>query len=388
MIRLVNDITGFSYFNTTNRDSFGSSKYPNQYGQYLNKYTTIRFKNTITHSNYYRFRIPSKYSNYNPVMNSELYPKFFRIVRFDNDIPNKAILIGDITGEVLVCKASDLLTLQNINCDFCNKVKHRAELNEYSYFEPNETLSEDYLLKFFEDYNKEIVYEYPVQNMDLLGREVWIEFNSDLTLPKSNQNIITKQDYITGEEVPVKNTYKFTSEMRKRLEDGNSKLLNEKDYYLASYPHTYNIHSQSKIDMPRRTTKKGIIIRADMQSVEPHIVVMEYSESNSVRYICDDEARFYIDTDISNNGNEFNAFDTTSYYTPYGYGIDTSESSEEETDTQEEENSEEDNTDTEEETKELAYEDVVIYLKDEEEVPEEEIPEEDNTVVDDNTDNN
>jgi hypothetical protein len=117
---------------------------------------------------------------------------------------------------------------------------------------------------------------------------------------------------------------------------------------------------------------------------------MEYSESNSVRYICDDEARFYIDTDISNNGNELNAFDTTSYYTPYGYGIDTSESSEEEeeTDTQEEENTEEDNTDTEEETKELAYEDVVIYLKDEDEDPEEEVPEEeDNITVDDNTNN-
>jgi hypothetical protein len=177
--------------------------------------------------------------------------------------------------------------------------------------------------------------------------------------------------------------------MRKRLEEGNSKLLNEKDYYLASYPHTYNIHSQSNIDMPRRTTKKGIIIRADMQSVEPHIVVMEYSESNSVRYICDDEARFYIDTDISNNGNEFNAFDTTSFYTPYGYGIDTSESSEEEeeTDTQEEENSEEDNTDTEEKTKELTYEDVVIHLKDEDENPEE-VPEEDNIIVDDNTNDN
>lgn len=358
-------MNGFSYFNTTNRNAISNSTFAAQRGEFLDRYTTIKFKDTANYQSYYRFRVSEKYSNYNTVINTDVHPKFFRIVRFDDGGPNKAILIGVRYGEVLVCKASELLALENIDADFCNKIKNRAKLAKYDYFEPKETLSGDELLRFFESYNNEKIYEYPVQDPYLVGREVWIEYNSSLTEAKSTNNIITTTDPETGETKAVKNDFSFTAEMRSRLTQSNSKLLNEKDYYLSAYPYTHNVHAQSNIDMPRRTTKKGVIIRADVQSVDPHIVVMEYSDDNSIRFICDDEARFYIDTEVENTeGLTFNAYEVSSFYTPIGYSTGTdSESSEEE--------SEEETTPEEEESSEdegssdsglPAYEDVVIYI--------------------------
>ena len=96
---------------------------------------------------------------------------------------------------------------------------------------------------------------------------------------------------------------------------------------------------------------------------------MEITGSNTVRFLCDDEARFYIDTSINNNGINFNAFITSSNYKPYGYiekeEIPEEEESEEETTPEEEE----------EESSTPEYDDVIIHIKtdtEEEEESEEE----------------
>lgn len=385
MIRLINDMNGFSYFNTSNVDAIGISDFPNQYNEHINTYTTIRYRNTKLFKTFERFKIQKKYANYNPVI-MEDYPEFFRIVRFDNEGPNKAILIGT-GGEVLVCKASELLQFDNLyNSDFYNATKNRATKLRYKYFEPNTPIEENKLLEFFEKYNQERIWEYPIQDYDLLGRLVWIEYDKSLVDSKSIENTITETT-VDGETVEVKNDFSFTSEMRSRLVAGNSKLMREPDFFLAYYPYTYNIHAQTRIDMPRRTYTKGIIIRADVQSVDPHIVVMELQDnSNTVRFICDDEARFYYDTRDKNNGTSFNAFEELSNYDVYSAWID---SQEEYVEPEEEEvtPSEEEEPSEEQEQKEIRYEDVIIHIKSEditEESEEEEPSEEDNTESENN----
>ena len=369
MIRLVNDMNGFSYFNTSNKDLFGVNTFPEQYNDYIDTYTTLKFKDVMHFNTYYRFKIQKKYSNYNSVI-TEDRPKIFRIVRFDNGKTDKAILIGNVSGEVIVAKASELLKLQNIDTKFCKSIKNKIEKNDNKYFEPVEPYDKDNLLAFFEKYNAETIWEYPVQDYNLLGRIVWIEYDSNLNSPKSSENIIHTTDPETGETVPVTNDFSFTTAMRNWIIRNNRKLEREPDYYLAYYPYTYNIHAQSRIDLPRRTTTQGVIVRADVQGTEPHIVVMEITGSNTVKFLCDDEARFYIDTSINNNGINFNAFTASSNYKPYGY-------IEEEEEIPEEEEPEEETTpeEEEEESSTPEYDDVIIHIKtdtEEEEEPEEE----------------
>ena len=389
MIRLVNDMNGFSYFNSTNKNVMGVGAYPEQYSEYINTYTTLKFQDTPHFNTYYRFKIQKKYANYNPVITQD-HPKFFRIVRLD-----KAILIGDTLGEVVVAKASELLQLQNIeNSEFCDYVKATAARKKYDYFEPMEPFEENSLLAFFEKYNAEKIWEYPVQDFDLLGRIVWIEYNRSLTDAKSSDNTIHTTDAETGEDIPIKNDFTFTAAMRDWIIQNNRKLERQPDYYLAYYPYTYNVHSQSRIDMPRRSYTQGIIIRADVQSVEPHIVVMEITDNNTIRFICDDEARFYIDTTIENNGTDFNAYEASKYYNIYGYGVESTEEESEEEESEEETTPEEgeETTPEEEESTTPAYDDVIIRIKtdttEDEDYGEEEDEEEEETPESEEESNN
>ena len=399
MIRLVNDMNGFSYFNSTNTDVFGVGAYPDQYGEYIDRYTTLRFQDTAHFNSYYRFKIQKKYANYNPVITQD-HPKFFRIVRFDKGGPDKAILIGDTLGEVVVAKASELLTLQNIEgAEFDTVNRRKAEQLNYKYFEPNEPFGPYDLLAFFEKYNIEKIWEYPVQDYDLLGRIVWIEYNKSLNDSKSSENTIHTTDSETGEDIPIKNDFTFTSAMREWIITNNRKLEREPDYYLAYYPYTYNIHAQTRIDMPRRSYTQGVIIRADVQGVEPHIVVMEVTDNNVIRFVCDDEARFYFDTTIENNGTAFNAYTVSKQYTPYGFiddiePEDEEEESEEEVTPEEEESDSEENNEgenSEEENSDLpTYDDVIIHIKTypEEEESEEINPEDEEESEETNPENN
>ena len=309
MIRLINDMNGFSYFNTSNVEAIGMNKYPDQYGEYIDNYTTLKFRDTPNFNTYYRFKITKDYAHYNPVINQD-NPKWFRIVRFDNGGPDKAILIGGRLGEVIVAKASELLTLENIDAPFCERERKRAELMKYKYFDPNPIINEHKLLAFFEKYNEEKIWEFPVQDYNLLGRLVWIEYKESLKDAKSNENTLGTTDE-DGNFTPIVNDFSFTSEMKERLITTNSKLRYEKDYYLAYFPYTYNIHSYTRIDLPRRTYTMGVIIRADLQANEPHIVVMEMNDDNNVKFVCDDEANFYYDTQDDNNGTDFNPFEAT-----------------------------------------------------------------------------
>lgn len=369
MIRLINDMNGFSYFNDTNRDIMSPTNYPEQYGEYLDRYTSINYRNIETQQTFYRFRITQDYTNSGTINNYENLtdrieqdtdPVIFRIVRFDKDGPDKAILINEYSNEVIVTKASELLKFQNVDLDFCHKIINRVDLLEKEYYLPNEIMTKYNAGDFFLEYNKETVNEFPVQDKSLLGREVWIEFEASLTDQKSDSNQITTIDNYGNIEY-VKNDFKFTEEMKNNLITNNPDLLNERDSYLASYPHTYNIHAKSNIDMPRRTTTKGIIIRADVNSVDPHIVVLVI-DGTYAKYICDDEARFYYDTDTENTNSNIEAFQVTKNYTPYGYIAHPTIVEEETIEENITEEEIEDNTEENTENNELKYSDVVIHI--------------------------
>ena len=369
MIKLISEINGYG-FNNQYEDIFSLSSYPKQDSEYLNTFTTINFKNVKENTYYPRFVFNTLYKQYIPDLYENSYPIYFRIVRMDLERPYKAILIGT-DGTVIVTKSDNIRNQVFMVSEFHNRFLERANYNKFNIVPINnlfEHISRD---DFFKEYNKEPIHEFPVQNEDLLGRTVWIEYDSNIYQNKTNDNIITTEDYETGEVKQRRNKYQFTQSMRDIIIKGNSSLINEREYFLNSYPHVYNTHAKGYADEPRRTNTMGIILRADTNSVDPHVVVMEISNTNttSVRLICDDEARFYYDTEVSNDSRNFNPYNTMENYDPVGVYYQ-EESAEEEEIIEEDTNIEEETTE-ENNTKELSYDDVIIYTdrinKDEEE---------------------
>lgn len=96
-------------------------------------------------------------------------------------------------------------------------------------------------------------------------------------------------------EKEYKNRFIFSERMRKNMIKCRSTLNGVDDVLVRSFYPYYNVYSKSIVDIPRRDYGFGIIIRADLNSENPQIVVMQNTDAG-VRFICQDEAKFFIDT--------------------------------------------------------------------------------------------
>lgn len=283
MIRSVNNYTGFHDRFDTNRHYISDNKYPVQDLEFLGKYTTLRFKHEPQQVVFNRFIIPLKeYEEYYSGINTNMIPRFFKIFRFDAEKPNKAILIST-HGEVIVTSTDKLKELLDLkDAKFYTIVLEEAEFMEYPYAHFNEPVTDPQ--EFFNEYNNEFVNIYPTQNNFLFGKKCYIEFEESLDLDKSVVDI------------HLENNHEFTPEMRERLIKGDNRLANIEDKYLDNYPYRYDVHGQSDVDVPRRNTQQGFIIRSDNASPDPYVVIMETSGLYG-RFYCDDEAYLYVDTE-------------------------------------------------------------------------------------------
>jgi hypothetical protein len=411
MIRLVNDMNGFTDAYITNIKQSTYNSYPEQNSQYLGKVTAIRFldaskdlmavRSYIDNENrriykrtnifYYESTnkpVPETDSEGNPIEISEAidspnisnryrisksnYPeltvlnsgstKYFLIVRCDNTDPYKVILLSlDNTKQVIVLSYEEFKEIYD-----CPLMPYYSKLlinasnsiseNELdtTYISPSTTYDTDL---FISSYNKEKVHKYPIQDDTLLGIRVYSQYynevmNEDKSFNEMDTYVITDKEgnhiidngdgtysyadngdivpdenliehidyeYDSSTEtyiekityIPDKrfaNKFEFTNRMSDTMKKMDGNLHSTPEELLKSYPYLYNIHSTTTIDTPRRTKNEGIIIRADINTPEPQLVVMEFVNDNEVRFMTQEESRFYFYTE--NTPEEYSIIDT------------------------------------------------------------------------------
>ncbi len=373
MIRLANDVNGFFDANNTNMGILSHSEYPVQNADYIGRWTTVRYKSEelniptfISYTDgkekvikrngkfYYDTtgggEVPEFDRNGNPITITEVivdnsvnnryvidrryYPNreiknsgrttFFQILRYDLDKPYKVILRNQM-GEVLVMSADEFKDIYDLPMsDMYTRILHLTNSQNLRYISPNTTNNEEL---FFTKYNNEKIHIAPLQNKEILGVEIYTEydkdiFDSDLTFEDNKMSKYTYKDVnldpvhldtnkgfvyldnmndiVPPENYPItdqyNNRYNFTPRMRENLLMGDSLLRGQPDSTLQSFDNTYNVHLKSFIDTPRRAINKGIIIRADITNSDtPYLVALEYTD-NGLRFICSDEARFFFDS--------------------------------------------------------------------------------------------
>lgn len=96
-------------------------------------------------------------------------------------------------------------------------------------------------------------------------------------------------------QIPANKFYN-TDYMRTAINDNDHDSRGYKNEMLDSYKYYHNNYRESIANIPRRAHNQGIVIRADLNATNPQVVVMEHDDSGKVRFVCQDEAKFYFDT--------------------------------------------------------------------------------------------
>lgn len=252
-------------------------------------------------------------------------PKLFQILRYDTERPYKVILRSEDNIVIVTTKEKFENIYDLSDSKMYNFAVSLSTRKNKDYISPNSTYDKSL---FFDKYNTEYINPYHVQDDTLLGRLVFTEYDTDIydselssddnkmdlyTLKdKNHDRVIQKDSYyvysdnqkeiVRDNNFPINeeynNRFPFTIRMKNHLYMNRSSLRGVPDEVLNSFSSTYNIHSHSFIDTPRRAINKGIIIRADSNGADPFIVVAEYIGDNKIRFVCSDEGRFFFNTDV------------------------------------------------------------------------------------------
>ena len=338
MLRLVNDTNGFTDRYTTNMGIISPEYYPPQDTRYVGYWTTIRFRTEYDYTDFVNNRFfiePAKFDPeiYNYKNDGDIY--YFRVLRFDLEKPFKAILCTE-RNEVIVTDTPTLQKIIDLESRFLAKNIVAMRLKGRKYVSFNVVQDE---AEFFDSYMKEEVHIYPIQNDDMFGLPVMIEYDTDLkhdssyneanlhTFVDPERNEVVDRDnngvwrYVDNGEIfegePVywwNNQFTYTPRMTKAQIQRNTVLGGYPVSILRSFDHYYNVHDKSIVDKPRRHKTLGTIIRIDVNATEPQVVVMEYLDTGYVRFICQDEARFFYNTSIDKPNVKFNILKTVDNY--------------------------------------------------------------------------
>ena len=280
--RQTNNENGYQLRNLTERGYLSYDRYPKQKTDYLNKYILIRYKSEYYQELNQRFHIPEGYyDDYIYPENSGLRNLFFRIIRWDETEPFRAILINKL-GHVIVTYTYELEeSIYDLNDSMILKATESyCNRKNLDYLKLNETDDPDL---FFDKLYYEKVKVYPVQKESMIGLRVYSEYDNDLKLDRSE------------DVLQYKNRKKFKlSEIEIwEMIERNPKLYGLTDEVICSFPSYYNPHIKTKIDESRRAINIGYVIRADVHDyIEPEFVVMEYL-SDSIRFVTQHEANFF-----------------------------------------------------------------------------------------------
>lgn len=282
MILCLNNMKNFSRANDTYRKCIDSKTFPKQDLEKLGKLIHLKFRDE--NDQYTRFRLPINKKNF-PQFSGETNNEswFFRIIRYDIEFPYKVILI-DKNKRIIVTDRTKITELF-VHPDY------KFSISSDGFKELELVYSEDWDT-FNNLYLKDYVHCYPVQDKELLGISVYIEYYNDLFNLKSEDQL---------KEINIDNQKKSKDELRKGLEEGNIKRNTLNDGSLFTFPIYYDRHQKDMVDIPKRVIKKGVIIRVDMNATDPEIVVAQFDDNNKLSFITDKEATFYYD---SNNVNK------------------------------------------------------------------------------------
>ena len=334
MLRLVNDTNGFTDRYTTNMGIITPDYYPPQDTRYVGYWTTLRFRSEYDYTDFVNNRFfiePKKKFDpevYNYKNDGEIH--YFQVLRFDLEAPFKAILCTE-RNEVIVTDTQTLQSIIDLESLFLAKNIVAMRLKGRKYVSFNVVQDEN---EFFDSYRNEEVHIYPIQNDEMFGLPVMIEYDKDLdkdhsyneanlhTFVDPQGNEIVYRDgegwrYVdNGDEfsgVPTywwNNQFPYTERMTAAQIERNRLLGAYPVSVLRSFEHYYNVHAKSIVDKPRRHKTLGVIIRIDVNATEPEVVVMEFLDTGYVRFICQDEARFFYNTSIDIPNPKFNILNT------------------------------------------------------------------------------
>lgn len=275
MILQINNMLNFNdnYFTST-KTYISSDNYPEQNTNFLNKIVRIRFYDEESGIRMNRLNINKnkfpEFKGYNSYDNWT-----FRILRFDKEYPNIAILIDKLSRVVVT--STDMIS---------GLYYHEGyELSEDEV--QLQTLGWDI---FNEHYVNEYIHAYHIQNKQYIGKLVYTEYLYDIKNKPISSNAIIPTDQ-----------YKEFSDLKEQLLVGNPNLEVMPDCILKSFPHYYNRHKQDRLDIPRRAINPGIVIRADENGSDPNIVVVEFLPNGTKRYVTDKECFIYYETDTKNS---------------------------------------------------------------------------------------
>lgn len=250
-------------------DYISSTVYPEQDINYLGKKIRIRFRDQSEY--FIRSRLPinkTKYPEYTGESSQD--DNIFTIVRWDKVYPYKIIVIDKHQRVILPDR--DWLELMIYYPGY------QSDTNEVI-FRKAKSWSE-----YNREYRNDMIYEYPLQNTEILGTVVFSEYYND---------IITYDSSVNRMVVDMSKQYKPFEQIKEQLLIGNPGLAKMPICILKSFPHYYDRHKKDRVDIPRRAINSGVVIRSDID----HTVILEILDDGSYRYVCDDEGFFYYETE-------------------------------------------------------------------------------------------
>ena len=231
MILCLNNMKNFSRANNTFRKCIDSNTFPEQDEEKIGKLVHLKFrdeKDQIT-----RQRLNINKNKFPDFTGENTYDDwFFKIIRYDKVFPFRVIL-KDSLDRVLVTTTSEISSLfVHPGYKFVTNYKDTGDNELVLPVSEWETFNKLYL--------KDHVHCYPVQDDQLLGKSVYIEYYNDLFKPRSENNII----------LDLYNQKKPFSEIRDEIISMNPELEVFDNNILASFPIYYNRHQKDLIDCP------------------------------------------------------------------------------------------------------------------------------------------
>lgn len=208
---------------------------------------------------------------------------FFVIVRWDAVEPNKVIMMG-INGEVIV---SDTTTIGSLLFPSGYTSKYSKDT---SFFGTREevilnTADTD---TFLASYNKEHIFNLPIQDYNILGRTAYTEYYKDIFSLTKADNKITQT--VEASKSDIIKEILYHDKDRDLYPDAN----------LLSYNIFYDKHYQDFVDFPRRSVNSGIIVRKDNGSDDLDTIVVAETTDKGTRFITGTEAFLYVDSESIN----------------------------------------------------------------------------------------
>lgn len=276
MIYCLNNMKGFSHrYNVDEqRKCMDHNTYIVQNNGIVGKVVHLKFKDESQQLT--RMRLNINKNNFPDFTGINTYDDwYFKIVRFDATYPYICILV-DKNNRVIVT------TTQNIGNLF---VYPGYEFKTYDGYEELILPSVDWNI-FNHKYQREVVYNFPIQDTDYIARPVYIEYYNDLF------NLNYKKQL---EEIDLSDRKLDIEKIREKIISVNPNLDVFDNSFLIRYPAYYENHLKDMLDIPLRVVHKGYVIRVDKNANEAFIVVIQMNEDGSYRFLTDREATFYFD---------------------------------------------------------------------------------------------